>query len=120
MNLFKKIYCRTFQFVLKLATPFLPYTEPTILNSIGDIAKILTDKKINNVLLVTGPNLRAKKITEPLELSLKENGIGCFVYDKTQPNPTIENVEDSRGLYLKNNCQAIIGLVEALIGIVQR
>ena len=25
MNIFKKIYCRTYQFVLKVAMPFLPY-----------------------------------------------------------------------------------------------
>ncbi len=109
MNVFKKAYYRSFQFVLKLATPFLPYKEPKILSSTNQIIEVLKSKKIKSVLLVTGPNLRAKKITEPLELLLKENQINLSVYDKTEPNPTITNIEEARGLYLKNNCQAIIG-----------
>ena len=105
MNFFKKIYCRTYQFVFKLAMPFLPYKEPKILESVLQISTELKMQNIDRVLLVTGPNLRAKKITESLEKDLLQNNIQCFVYDKTEPNPTVENVMQAKEIYLQNNCR---------------
>ncbi len=31
MNIFKAIYCRTFQAILKIALPLLPYKDPKII-----------------------------------------------------------------------------------------
>lgn len=39
---------------------------------------------------------------------LKTNGIECTVYDKTVANPTTDNVEDAKTLYLKQKCDAMI------------
>lgn len=109
MNFFKKLYCRVYQFIFKLAMPLLPYKEPKILDSVLQISSELKKQNMDRVLLVTGPNLRAKKITEPLEKDLEQNGIKCFVYDKTEQNPTVENILDASCIYLQNDCQAIIG-----------
>ena len=53
MNIFNKIYCRTFQFCFKVALPVLPYTEPEIINSMKDLANLMASKSMNNTLIVT-------------------------------------------------------------------
>ena len=108
MNIIKKIYCRVFQTVFKLAIPILPYRTPEILNSISEIPSLLKEKQLKSVLLITDNFLRESKLTENLETLLAQNKIDCVVYDKTQANPTIINVEEARTLYLENGCQSII------------
>lgn len=108
MNPFKKIYCRAFQICFRIALPILPYREPKILSSTDMIPKVLKSKSVKRVLLVTDTMLRVNKVTSSLENALREKGIGCFVYDKVQPNPTVINVEDALRIYNENSCQAII------------
>lgn len=108
MNIFKKMYCRIFQTGFRLALPLLPYKEPVIYNTVLDIPNILTVEEIKSVLLVTDKSIRNLGLTKELEDALKANNINCFVYDDTMPNPTVDNVESARSVYLENNCQAII------------
>lgn len=108
MNIFKKIYCRIFQTAFHLALPFLPYREPTIYNSINQLPDQLKKSHIKSVLLITDAGIRNAGITQPLENLLKENEIECAVYDKTRANPTVDNVEDARKLYIEQNCQCLI------------
>jgi alcohol dehydrogenase class IV len=65
---------------------------------------------INNVLVVTDQGIVKAGLLETLTTYLKEDNINYFVYDKTVPNPTSDNVEEARELYLANNCGAIIAL----------
>lgn len=44
MNRFKKIYCRTFQTVLKIALPFLPYRKPKIVGSVKALPEVIQKK----------------------------------------------------------------------------
>lgn len=108
MNIVKKIYCRSFQKVMRILIPFMPYREPKLLNNIEDIVNVIKEKNIQNVMLVTGEKIRGRGLTLPLETCLKENDILCSVYDGTLQNPTSDNVEEAKTLYLENNCQGII------------
>ena len=108
MNVFKKIYCRAFQTVFRLALPFLPYREPKIFNSINDLEKLLKALQVKNVMLVTDQGLRNAGITLPLEDLLRKNEIQCTVYDKTRANPTVDNVEEARQLYIDEKCECLI------------
>ena len=108
MNSIKKIYCRTFQAAFRLAMPFMPYREPEILNNVEEIASVLKKSGIKSVLLVTGKTRRQSGATAKLEKSLANAHINCAVYDQTQPNPTVHNVEAAREIYVKENCEAII------------
>lgn len=108
MNIFKKIYCRVFQLCFKIAIPILPYRSPKAIDGIDGIPKLLRQKDMNSVLLVTDRTLREIKATEALENELAKSGISCTVYDGTRPNPTVTNVEEARVLYIKGNCNAII------------
>ena len=109
MNIFKKMYCRIFQFCFKVAIPMLPYYNPTILAKIDDIPEVLAKKKIKNLMLVTDKGVRSFGITQHLENILVENNINLTVYDDVVSNPTIANVEMARELYLNNKCEALIG-----------
>ncbi len=107
MNIFKKIYCRIFQGCFHLAIPILPYRDPKILNSINELPAEFASKGINKVLLVTDPVIRS--LTGELENLLPQAGIECIVYDKTNANPTVANVDEALALYIREHCQALIG-----------
>lgn len=108
MNIFKKIYCRCFQFAFRVVIPFLPYREPKILSGQAEILTVLKDKKITNAMLVTDSGLRSIGATKDLEKTLKEGGISLSVYDKTRANPTVDNVEEARTQYIEDGCKCLI------------
>ena len=108
MNFFKKCYCRLFQTVFRIMLPFMPYREPKILNNNEEVAKLFQDSGVERVLLVTDEGISKLGLTKNLEQELKKNKIKCEVYDKTVPNPTIDNIEQALEQYKKNDCQAII------------
>ncbi len=108
MNFFKKLYCRTYQTVFKVALPLLPYREPQVLKTDNDVIAVLQEKKIENILLVTDKSIRGLKLTQSLEETLGENGIKVALYDGVVPNPTTQNVEEALKIYKENSCQAII------------
>ena len=83
--------------------------NPKILDKVEDISTVLKDKKISRVMLVTDKSIRQLGITSNLEKNLVENNIELTVFDEVVSNPTVENVENAREIYLKNNCQALIG-----------
>ena len=110
MNIFKKIYCRTFQFVLKVAIPFLPYREPKILKDYNELAKMLKEKELNRVLIVADKNLIALGLMDELNNTLKENGLETIIFDGAVANPTSQNVEDGLKMYNDNHCQTLVAL----------
>ena len=106
MNIFKKMYCRTYQGVFKMMLPVLPYREPEILKTDSEVVAVLKD--IKNVLLVTDKGIRGLGLTKSLEDTLKNEGFNVFVYDGTVPNPTTDNVAEALKIYKENNCNALI------------
>lgn len=106
MNIFKKAYCRIFQFAMRTAIPFLPYRKPEILKSVSEIADILERKNCGRVLVVTTPTVSKHEITKKFISSLKD----AVVFDKTRPDPDAEAVETALEIYLKNSCNAIVAI----------
>ena len=58
---------------------------------------------------VTDRSIRGLGLTKGLEESLADAGLNVAVFDSTVANPTTDNVEDARGMYIRNKCQALIG-----------
>ena len=108
MNIFKKAFCRVYQLAFRAALPVLPYREPKILGDIAEIAPVLAGKKISSVLLVTDKFLFESGITDRLRSSLADAGIKCAVYSDTRPNPTVQNCDEAKALYINEGCNAII------------
>ena len=107
----KKCYYRIYQKVLKFAMCFMNWSEPTLLEGEGAVLrlpKLIKDKGLNRILVVTDKGLMSIHLLDPLFEELKAQGIEYFVYDGVQPNPTIPNIEQCRDMYLDNNCEGII------------
>lgn len=109
MNKLRKLYCRTFQTVFKIALPFLPYRKPKIIKSIKGIPDVLKKHDKSSILIITDAGIRKLGLTKRLEQTLAANDIKYAVYDKTVANPTTANVEEAADLYLSEGCCAIIG-----------
>jgi len=108
MNFFKKFYCRTYQTAFKIMLPFLPYRQPKILNNNKEVCEVLKQNNIKNLMLVTDNGIKSLGLTNKLEEQIKQDDINLFIYDKTVPNPTTDNVNEALELYKNNNCQALI------------
>lgn len=110
MNIFKKSYCRTFQFFFKIAIPMLPYRRPQILGSVEDCPDVLNDLGVKKVLIVTDPGVMKCGLTATLTEALDNGGIQYAVYDKTMPNPTVDAVESARETYIAEKCAGLIAV----------
>jgi len=108
-----KLWCRIFQKVMWVACHFLNFTEPKIIKGEGCITQIpdyLKKENVDSVLIVTDSVLYGLGMTKTLEESLKKNGIKYSVYDKTVPNPTIDNIEEALEQYKKNGHNGLIAV----------
>lgn len=109
MNVFYKAFCRTYQFVMKIAANFLPFRQPEILEGLEKVPEQIEKLGIASVLIVTDDVLHNKlHLIDGLKEGLEAKGIKYAVYDKTVPNPTIDNIEEGVVLYKENGCNALI------------
>lgn len=107
----KKAWYRTYQAVFRVLVCFLDWSEPERLEGPGAIKRLpalIQSKGVEKVLIVTDKGLMSLHLLDPLFEKLTEAGIQYTLYDGTQPNPTFDNIEDARSLYVENNCEAII------------
>lgn len=110
MNPIKAIYCRSVQAVLRAALPVLPYREPQVFHSCGELSTVFQKENIRRVLIVTDAGIVRSGIAAQLEAVLDEDDISYTVYDQTRPNPTVVNVEQALSLYRRYRCQALIAI----------
>ncbi len=110
MFILKKIGCRIFQAAFRAALPLLPYREPKIVASCSELGGVFTKEKSTSVLVVTDVGIVRNGLTASLEEVLTENKMAYTFYDKTQPNPTVDNVEAALALYHRNRCDTLIAI----------
>ncbi|MBR5520735.1 MAG: iron-containing alcohol dehydrogenase [Oscillospiraceae bacterium] len=110
MFLPKAIFCRVFQTAFRLALPVLPYREPVIINSCHDLGPVLKKENVDSVLIVTDAGIVKNNLTSSLEKALENQKISYTIYDKTQPNPTVKNVEEAFRLYNDSRCSVVIAV----------
>jgi alcohol dehydrogenase len=106
-----ELYCRTYQGTMKMASYVLPWREPVLLqgeNSLAKLPKLIKTKDIESVLIVTDQGITSIGLMDNFLEGLKAEGIKYFVYDKTVPNPTIDNIEEAYQMYRANQCQGIV------------
>ncbi len=83
------------------------YTGSKLFHKVIEIAQYHSIKKL---LIVTDQNIIQLKLFDPLLTLLKQNNIEYVIYQDTQVNPTITNLEEAKISYQKNQCQAILGI----------
>lgn len=107
----KKCWYRINQKVLKLGMSFMNWKEPQLFegkNSVLKLPRFIEQQKIHRVLIVTDKGLMKLNLLSPLIKELNVYKIDCFIFDDVQPNPTIQNVEACRQMYIDNDCEAVI------------
>ena len=113
MNAFQKLWCRTFQTVMKYASAVLPWREPEILDLNGGtrgLGAFVKTKGYKKVFVVTGPNVYKRGLADELIKGLEENGVPYALFNRVVNNPTIDNIEEAFALYRSEGCDAIIAL----------
>ena len=108
MNIFRKVFCRTYQIAFHLAFPILPYREPKLYEAIEEIKEIVGAEQLTSVLLVTDKFLYENGLTKKLEAALAECGVRCTVYSDTNANPTVRNVAEALRVYRANQCNGLV------------
>lgn len=92
--------------IIKIPEPKL-YLGHKILHH---IVEILRYHDLHRILLVTDQNIIQLKIIDPLITLLGQQKIDVFIYQDTQVNPTIVNLEEAKTSYFKHQCDSIIGV----------
>ena len=113
MNTFQKIWCRTFQTVMKYASAVLPWREPEMLHfddGTRGLGAFVKGKGYKKVFVVTGPNVYKRGLADDLIKGLEENGVPYALFNRVVNNPTIDNIEEAYALYKAEGCDAIIAL----------
>ncbi len=111
MLAFEKAFCRVYQKVFFIFQCFLDWSEPQLLTGPGAVKKLpalIKEKGLSKVLVVTDKGLTSLGLPNGLFEELEKAGIGYVVYDGVQPNPSIDNIEEARQMYVDNGCQGII------------
>lgn len=110
MFIIKSAFCRAFQIAFRVALPILPYREPEIVTSCSGLGVVFEKEQIKSVCIVTDQGIVKNGLVAPLVEVLEENNVSYTIYHKTQPNPTVDNVEEAFTLYNENGCEAIIAI----------
>ena len=107
----KKIYCRVYQAIFKIANYFIGYRTPEYIEGAGCICQLpkqIKDKNIKKVLLVTDEGLMKIGLADGLIQAMKDEGLDFEVYSNIKPNPTDINVLEGYKIYSEKHCEAII------------
>lgn len=107
----KKAFFRAYQSVFKIAMFAFDWSEPETLEGPGAIRKLpefIKSKGVKKVLVVTDKGLMGIHLLDSLFEEMTKAGVEYVVYDGTEPNPSIENIEDARQLYVDNACEGLI------------
>lgn len=110
MFLLKKLYCRGYQAGFRAALPVLPYREPELYPGCSHLPKIIIKEGLRSILIVTDKGVVKNGLIGPIEEVLNRLNLNYTIYDNTQPNPTVGNVEEARLVYIKNHCDAILAI----------
>ncbi len=106
-----KLYARMYQSIFKSVSKLLPWRYPTLIegeNSVLDLVHHIKEEKLERVLIVTDNVLESLGLLNGLKASFEENKVTYIVYNKTVPNPTIDNIEEAFLMYKQFACEAII------------
>ncbi len=111
MNSAYKAFSRVYQQAFRAGMCVFNWEEPEMLEGPGAIRRLpefIKSKGLRKVLIVTDKGLMGIGLLNSLFEEMAKAGVDYVVYDGTQPNPSIENIEDARKLYIDNGCQGVI------------
>ncbi|AFA47416.1 iron-containing alcohol dehydrogenase [Acetobacterium woodii] len=111
LNTIKNVPYRTSQLVMKQAVQVLKIPIPPVLKGPGMVRRfpeIIKLSGVTKVLVVTDKPIYTMGLLDSFLCSLETNGIEAVVFDRVQPNPTFENIEDGLTMYYSANCNGVV------------
>ncbi|MDL2319225.1 iron-containing alcohol dehydrogenase [Eubacteriales bacterium OttesenSCG-928-A19] len=93
---------------MRLGMYMLPWREPSILASMEDIPGVLEREGLQRPLVITDAGLARAGLLDRLNAALID--WPHAIYDGVVPNPTTDNIEAARALYLDKGCDCLIAL----------
>ena len=106
-----KIFCRTFQAVLKVGMYCIPWRMPETIEGAGSVKRLpsfIKEKGYNKVMVVTDKGLLGLGMLDSLFESMKAADLEYILFDGVQPNPTDEQIYEGVKLFKANGCKAMI------------
>ena len=106
-----KLWCRTFQAVMKVANYFMGYRMPEYIEGPGSIARLpefMREKGAAKALVVTDNNLMKLGLLDKMLESLKEAGFEFCIFSDIAVNPTSDDVEAGFKVWRENACQCLV------------
>lgn len=104
--------CRLSQSILYLGSFLLPWWRPYLIKgkgSAGRLPEFLRGKRLSHGMLVTDGTLFNLGLPNNLVADLKKSGIQVTVYSEVTPNPTVDQIESALQIYVKSQCDHLIG-----------
>lgn len=111
INAIQNVPYRTSHLVMKQTAKVLKLPIPPVLKGAGMVRRfpeIVKLTGVTRVLIVTDRPLLTMGLLDSFLCALEANGIESVIFDKVQPNPTFENVEDGLAMYYSSNCDGVI------------
>ncbi len=110
-TMIKHLYYRSVQALLRLVRPFIRFRFPELisgLDSLQQVGSLCKRFQIQRVLVVSDQMLIKLNLGQAMFDSLTTHDVEYVVFDKTQANPSVDNVEEALQLYHTTQCQGII------------
>ncbi len=109
----KYIYYRFVQLLMFGLSYIIRIPKPIIIQGEGrsiEAAAFLKKTQLKKVLIVTDQFIHQSGLMNPLLDALKTASLDVVIYADVLPDPTITQLETAKDIYLKQHCQAIIGI----------
>lgn len=87
---------------------FMPPVSVMGPGSLKDATKDIASMGFKKALIVTDKPLVEIKLVDKLTAELDESGIEYVIFDETQPNPTVSNVNNGLAMLKANDCDFVI------------
>ena len=108
---FETIYCRSFQFVMKIGMNILPWSVPKTIKGIGTVKKLpkaIWRKNFRKPLIVTDKLLVDMHLLDGMLEAMQDIGLDYAIFDGVAPNPTDVNIEEGALMYREHQCDCMI------------
>lgn len=108
-----QLYCRAYQSIFRLVSQLLPWREPKLIQgeyALTHLPKEIASEQLKKLHIITDQTIVKLPFFAELCDQLDDEGIAFVIFDKVIPNPTIDNIEEGRSLYLEHHCEAIIAI----------
>ncbi len=111
VGLLERVFCRTYQTVMRAAGYFLDFSEPGLLEGPGSLTGLpglIASRGRHKLLVVTDKGIMSHHLLDGFLEGLKDAGLGYALFDRVEANPTIPNIKDALALYDAEHCDAIV------------